>query len=118
MAEAQVSLTAEIVIEPVKGKIEKTYDKNTGLNLMVSTPNNQTQKLPKQAEKFVFGVFYEHNSGRKRINGISPAFKFKILRKVSDIDGNYQSFAPIFAGKGQQIAVQRQLAITSVSQDF
>lgn len=34
MAEAQVSLTAEIVIEPVKGKIEKTYDKNTGLNLM------------------------------------------------------------------------------------
>ena len=87
MAEAQVSLTAEIVIETVKGKIEKTYDKNTGLNLM-------------------------------DFNGISPAFKFKILRKVSDIDGNYQSFALIFADKGQQIAVQRQLAITSVSQDF
>lgn len=34
MAEAQVSLTAEIIIETVKGRIEKEYDATTGLNLM------------------------------------------------------------------------------------
>lgn len=33
MVEAQVSLTAEIVITTVKGKIYKTFDDKTGLNL-------------------------------------------------------------------------------------
>lgn len=34
LAEAQVSLTAEIVIEAIKGRIEKEYDETIGLNLM------------------------------------------------------------------------------------
>lgn len=34
MAKAEISLTGEIIIDAVKGKIEKTYDKATGLNLM------------------------------------------------------------------------------------
>ncbi len=33
LVEAQVSLTAEIIIEPLPGSLQKTFDKKTGLNL-------------------------------------------------------------------------------------
>lgn len=33
MVEAEVSLTAEIILDTIPGKIEKTYDPRTGLNL-------------------------------------------------------------------------------------
>lgn len=49
LVEAKISLTAEVVIEPVKGKIEKAFDKETGLNLMNFEP--KAEKIKKTVSK-------------------------------------------------------------------